>query len=452
MQFPIILGLLLMTYQAFKVLNSRGYFYITLAWFCNLMYLISFFIEDNFNSSYKIILFDKEWSVLLLVAILFDLLAAVFFFIGGSKEKPFKDIRRHILIQSFLLLALLAFVFTLLKYHNNDRYILITLIDVLGLTVFSNYVYNTIRLARINFVLIGALLYTIAQFLSLINFDYEYGFLLGFISKSIILYGFYRVFLQKAEEKINLSHVNVVLKQLLGTTFHELAKPINLMEENLDALIENDKVVVYNPKAKVKIDSMNNAFQRMRAIFLASLDIYEEETEQELDKSIYIKKKLSSRAISLNNLVEQGFLNAKANRTKKINYHNQYAGNSDIICNKYEVVEAITNIINNAIEAVDSSGNVFVMTKGANFRGVNYIQLSVIDDGPGIPKDIQDKVTDIGVTTKKGDGHGFGLFIANKMIKKNDGFLEIESPYISRINKDKKRGTLIRVSFRKFRE
>ena len=456
MQFPIVVGLIFLSYKAFLILDAKGFRYISIAWSFNIFYLIisQFQVPLERHLELDLVLLNNKWSLVHTMTVLMDMFSSMFFILGSTKAiKPFSKFKRNFIVQLTILLASIIFCITIINPPENNKYLSILVFDLLALSLFSRYALLVI--GKYNFIFLGSVLYTLTQFISVIDFNYEWGFLLGFISKFLVLYGFHVVFLRKAEEKIDLKQVNKILDQLLGSTFHELAKPINQMEENIDQLIEREKnsdKIIYNSKAASKIISINNAFQRMKAIFIASLELYEEETEQNLDRQIYFKKNSSSRTISLNNLAEQAFLSARAHRSKEINYYNEYSGNADIKCDKYEIVEAITNIINNAIEAVDSGGKILIKSKGIVIDGESYIQLGVIDNGPGIQVENLSKVLEMGFTTKKGDGHGFGLYLANKLVNKNNGILEIESPYLSSINKDSKRGTAVKLIFKKVKK
>ena len=58
----------------------------------------------------------------------------------------------------------------------------------------------------------------------------------------------------------------------------------------------------------------------------------------------------------------------------------------------------------------------------------NHVRISVSDTGCGIPEENKDKIFQPFFTTKKrGEGSGLGLDIVNKIIKKHDGQIDLES-------------------------
>jgi signal transduction histidine kinase len=89
-----------------------------------------------------------------------------------------------------------------------------------------------------------------------------------------------------------------------------------------------------------------------------------------------------------------------------------------------ELNQVWANLIDNALDAAPASGRVTV-TAG---RGVGSVIVSVVDDGPGIPADIQERIFDPFFTTKPvGKGTGLGLDIARRLVRRSDGEIEVES-------------------------
>ena len=89
-----------------------------------------------------------------------------------------------------------------------------------------------------------------------------------------------------------------------------------------------------------------------------------------------------------------------------------------------ELNQVWTNIIMNAIDAMDKGGTLYVRT----YRDRNYVCVDIGDNGPGIPEDIQTRIFEPFFTTKKmGEGTGMGLDIVKKIIDKHDADIKVES-------------------------
>ncbi|MDI6600275.1 MAG: ATP-binding protein [Thermoanaerobacteraceae bacterium] len=81
------------------------------------------------------------------------------------------------------------------------------------------------------------------------------------------------------------------------------------------------------------------------------------------------------------------------------------------------------NLIQNAIEAMDKSGIVYIYTD--RLRN-GMIRIRIADNGCGIPDEIKDKIFLSNFTTKK-DGTGYGLAITLAMLKKYDSQIRMTS-------------------------
>jgi signal transduction histidine kinase len=85
-----------------------------------------------------------------------------------------------------------------------------------------------------------------------------------------------------------------------------------------------------------------------------------------------------------------------------------------------------TNIIDNAIDAMEGRPDSKLEIKASKDR--DFIVVSIIDNGPGIPSDIQDKIFDPFFTTKPiGKGTGLGLEVVQQIIHHHNGKIEVYS-------------------------
>ncbi len=89
-----------------------------------------------------------------------------------------------------------------------------------------------------------------------------------------------------------------------------------------------------------------------------------------------------------------------------------------------ELNQVWTNIIDNAIYAMSKNGELIIETT-CNDKNVN---VKIIDNGSGIPKEIISRIFDPFFTTKKvGDGTGIGLDLVNRILKKHKGEIKVNS-------------------------
>jgi len=83
-----------------------------------------------------------------------------------------------------------------------------------------------------------------------------------------------------------------------------------------------------------------------------------------------------------------------------------------------ELNQVWTNLIDNAIDAVDGSGKICVGT----FIEDNQLVVEIMDNGRGIPPEIQSRIFEPFFTTKGvGSGTGLGLIISNRIVADRHG-------------------------------
>ena len=84
------------------------------------------------------------------------------------------------------------------------------------------------------------------------------------------------------------------------------------------------------------------------------------------------------------------------------------------------------NILNNAAEAISDKGNVWIST--SHIKAKNEIQISIRDDGSGMPENVRRRIFEPFYTTKDiGKGTGLGLSISYGIIEKHNGTIDVKS-------------------------
>ena len=89
-----------------------------------------------------------------------------------------------------------------------------------------------------------------------------------------------------------------------------------------------------------------------------------------------------------------------------------------------ELNQVWTNIIDNAIFALQKNGEIIIETN----CNAEYMNVKIIDDGSGISPEILSRIFDPFFTTKKmGDGTGIGLDLVQRIIKRHNGNIKVNS-------------------------
>jgi signal transduction histidine kinase len=83
-----------------------------------------------------------------------------------------------------------------------------------------------------------------------------------------------------------------------------------------------------------------------------------------------------------------------------------------------------TNIIDNAIDAMNGKGKLRLRTYSED----NFAVVEIVDNGPGIPEELQARIFEPFFTTKKvGQGTGLGLDTVQRIVKKHKGTITVDS-------------------------
>jgi len=96
-----------------------------------------------------------------------------------------------------------------------------------------------------------------------------------------------------------------------------------------------------------------------------------------------------------------------------------------IMANKNSLSSAITNLISNAVEATGKGVKLYISTQR---RGDDKVEISVMDNGPGIAKNKISKVMEAFYTTKS-QGTGLGLAVVQSITQAHKGTVEVKSEF-----------------------
>lgn len=110
----------------------------------------------------------------------------------------------------------------------------------------------------------------------------------------------------------------------------------------------------------------------------------------------------------------------------------------NIIGERNQLLQVLVNLALNAGEAMPRGGKIFISTqrrviphKAEPYRAVKpgvYVEMTVRDTGPGIPKEIRNKIFQPFFTTKSAGGSsGLGLSVVYGILKKHEGYITLQS-------------------------
>ena len=99
---------------------------------------------------------------------------------------------------------------------------------------------------------------------------------------------------------------------------------------------------------------------------------------------------------------------------------------------KEQLIQVVLNIVRNAVQALQGQGQITLRSRigrqvtVARERYPLAIQVQIIDNGPGIPEDIRDRIF-YPLVSGRPDGHGVGLMLAQTYVHQHRGSIDFES-------------------------
>jgi two-component system nitrogen regulation sensor histidine kinase GlnL len=107
----------------------------------------------------------------------------------------------------------------------------------------------------------------------------------------------------------------------------------------------------------------------------------------------------------------------------------------DLVGDKEQLIQAVLNVVRNAAQAImggGKAGSIVLRTRALRQvtllrqRHKLALELQVIDDGPGVPEDIRDRIFNPLVSGREG-GSGLGLSLAQTFVHYHRGVIECDS-------------------------
>jgi PAS domain S-box-containing protein len=214
-----------------------------------------------------------------------------------------------------------------------------------------------------------------------------------------------------------LNSVNVsatlLVDQTKKSSTANLGKAVALLNEhtaNIGDFIAND------PKGKQLPNYFNRIFEQLsreQQSIITEIDSLRENIEHIKEivamQQSYARVCGVAETVKVTELVEDALrMNSGALVRHEVALARDYSEVPPITVEKHKVLQVLVNIIRNAKYACDESGRTDkqITLKIAGQGG--RIQISVIDNGVGIPPENKTRIFNHGFTTRK-DGHGFGL-------------------------------------------
>lgn len=195
---------------------------------------------------------------------------------------------------------------------------------------------------------------------------------------------------------------------------HELNQPLGASNLNIQFLKMKLEKGVFNPElGKEILDSLEQDNKRAATI-VRSL------------RSIFTEGESNSQEVQLGNLISQ-VLDIVRPELKSKNIQIQLRVDDDLMVqvNSSEIEQVILNLLNNAIQALANSGTLQRRIAMEAIKDGNSIQLTVSDNGEGVPAEFKSQLFELLSTTKQ-TGMGLGLWLCKHIVTRYGGSIQYE--------------------------
>ena len=104
----------------------------------------------------------------------------------------------------------------------------------------------------------------------------------------------------------------------------------------------------------------------------------------------------------------------------------------EIMADSDMMIQIVLNITRNAVQALNGNGEIIYKTRPLRNFTIGHthhrlvLQVDIIDNGPGIPEDLQEQIF-YPMVTGRAEGTGLGLSIAQSLINQHGGLIKVKS-------------------------
>lgn len=114
---------------------------------------------------------------------------------------------------------------------------------------------------------------------------------------------------------------------------------------------------------------------------------------------------------------------------KQIRVTRNYRGQCHINGYSGEVRQLLTNLLVNAVDAMDANGTLQVRVRAGrqSLHGQEGVRITIADNGSGIPCERVRRIFEPFYTTKQDSGTGLGLWVSQGIVQKHGGSIQVRS-------------------------
>ncbi|MGA1824800.1 MAG: ATP-binding protein [bacterium] len=204
-----------------------------------------------------------------------------------------------------------------------------------------------------------------------------------------------------------------VVGKLAAGAAHSIRNPLTSVKMRLFSM---KKSLLLSPEQKADFDVISREIRHINNVIQNFLEFSRPPSLKK--KKISLSDAVDAAIQLLKNRLEAYNVQITVKRHKRL---------PELLADSDQIREVFVNLIMNACEAMKKGGSITIEEEEKYEAHVGRILIiRFIDDGPGIPPSIQEKIFQPFFTCKE-EGTGLGLTIAERIINEHGGWLDIES-------------------------
>ncbi len=207
-------------------------------------------------------------------------------------------------------------------------------------------------------------------------------------------------------------------EEFLAIVSHDLRNPIGAASSCAEMLLEDAAFETLDPEVKHLVHFMKRNVDASLRLIADLLDV---------ERISQGKVILNPKKVCIGDIVRESVENyVLAATAKTILLRTTPADiKCDVVCDSDRIRQVISNLVGNAVKFTPDGGIITVNIKPE----ADFVRISILDTGPGIPKEKLTQIFDrfAQLASKDRTGLGLGLYISKMLIEAHGGNLSVES-------------------------
>ncbi len=202
---------------------------------------------------------------------------------------------------------------------------------------------------------------------------------------------------------------------------HEANNPLSIIHNYLHIL---ELRLQDHPETHEQLRLIGSEIRRTAAIFKRVIEF------PSLSVTAATKADVRAARVDLNEIarsvIELG--KGKAETAHVVLQLTTFEGGVPVVSDRDRITQIMTNLVGNAIDAMEGNGAVYVATFNGVYRdGRVGVEFSVRDEGPGLPPAVLERLYEPKTSSKGGDHAGLGLHITARLVRELEGAIDVRT-------------------------